>query len=293
MENKRDVSSIKRIVVKIGSSSITHPETGGADLIRMEKLVRELSDLNNAGYEVILVSSGAISIGLKAARINDTFYSGKEENPERPDEKLRVKQAAAAIGQGRLMMIYEKFFGEYNQITAQVLMTTRNIRSNIDRYNVANTLEELLKLRAIPVVNENDSISTYEIKFGDNDTLSSVVASITHADLLILLSDIDGLYTDDPRKNPNAEFIPFVEDLSEEYDAYAKGTTGSNRGTGGMATKIRAAHISSQSGTNMVIANSSDLGVIHEIVQGKNVGTWIKAHPNPDFYVSDYFEDEF
>ncbi len=293
MENKRDISSIKRIVVKIGSSSITHSETGGADLNRMEKLVRELSDLNNAGYEVILVSSGAISIGLKAARINDTFYDGKEANPERPDEKLRVKQAAAAIGQGRLMMIYEKFFGEYNQITAQVLMTTRNIRNNIDRYNVANTLEELLKLKAIPVVNENDSISTYEIKFGDNDTLSSVVASITHADLLILLSDIDGLYTDDPRTNPDAEFISYIEDLNDEHDSYAKGTTGSSRGTGGMATKMRAAHIASQSGTAMVIANSKDLGVIHEIVQGKDVGTWIEAHENPDFYVSDYFEDEF
>ncbi len=293
MENKRDVSSIKRIVVKIGSSSITHSETGGADLNRMEKLVRELSDLNNAGYEVILVSSGAISIGLKAARIYDTFYDGREADPERPDEKLKLKQAAAAIGQGRLMMIYEKFFGEYNQITAQVLMTTRNIRNNIDRYNVANTLEELLKLKAIPVVNENDSISTYEIKFGDNDTLSSVVASISHADLLILLSDIDGLYTDDPRTNPDAEFISYIEDLNDEYDSYAKGSTGSNRGTGGMATKMRAAHIASQSGTNMVIANSENLEVIHEIVQGKEVGTWIKAHANPDFYVSDYFEDEF
>ena len=293
MDNKRDVSSIKRIVVKIGSSSITHAETGGADLVRIEKLVRELSDLNNAGYEVILVSSGAISVGLKAARIKDTFYDGRNSNPERPDEKLRVKQAAAAIGQGRLMMIYEKFFGEYNQITAQVLMTTRNIKNNIDRYNVANTFEELLNLKAIPVVNENDSISTYEIKFGDNDTLSSVVASITHADLLILLSDIDGLYTDDPRQNPNAKFIPYIEYLNEEYDEYAKGTTGSSRGTGGMATKMRAAHISSQSGTNMVIANSADLNVIHEIVEGKNVGTWIAAHENPDFYVSDYFEDEF
>ncbi|MBR1892967.1 MAG: glutamate 5-kinase [Lachnospiraceae bacterium] len=291
MDNRRDLSSVKRIVVKIGSSSITHKGTGGADLIKLEKLVRELSDLRNRGFEVVLVSSGAISVGIQAANIRDIYYDGTSD-PEHPDDKLRIKQAAAAIGQARLMMIYQKLFAEYNQLTAQVLMTKRNVVNNLNRFNVTNTFDELLKLGAIPVVNENDSISTYEIKFGDNDTLSAIVASLVKSDLLILLSDIDGLYTDDPRQNPDAEFIPYVEEMSEKFDDYAKGSTGSKVGTGGMATKMQAAHIATESGAHMVIANAANLDVIHRIVDGEDVGTWIQSHKNPDFYLSDYFEEE-
>ncbi|SFK59642.1 glutamate 5-kinase [Lachnospiraceae bacterium KH1T2] len=291
MKTNRDLSGIKRVVVKIGSSSITHKESGGADLIRIEKLVRELSDLRNRGFDVILVSSGAISVGINAAGIKDLYYDGNGD-PEHPDEKLRIKQAAAAIGQARLMMIYQRIFAEYNQLTAQVLMTKRNVKNNLNRFNVTNTFEELLNLGAIPVVNENDSISTYEIKFGDNDTLSAIVASITKADLLILLSDIDGLYTNDPRKDPDAEFIPYIDKLTDEYDDFAKGSTGSSVGTGGMATKIQAAHIATSSGANMVIANAKNLDVIHEIINGENVGTWINANADKDFYLSDYFEDD-
>ncbi len=281
----------KRIVVKIGSSSITHRETGGADLIRLEKLVRELTDLHNGGRDVVLVSSGAISVGLKAAHIRGIYYGGNYHK-EGPDEKLKLKQAAAAIGQARLMMIYQKLFSEYNQMTAQVLMTKRTIVDNVNRFNARNTFEELLSLGVIPVVNENDTIATYEIEFGDNDTLSAIVASLIEADLLILLSDIDGLYTDDPRVNEKASFIPEIEKIDEKVREFAKGSTGSDAGTGGMATKISAARIASSSGCDMVIANAKDLGNIHRIVSGEDIGTYIHAHKRKDFFIGDFIEDD-
>ena len=281
----------KRIVVKIGSSSITHKETGGADLIRLEKLVRELTDLHNGGRDVVLVSSGAISVGLTAAHIRDTYYDGTKKS-DGPDEKLKLKQAAAAIGQARLMMMYQKLFSEYNQTTAQILMTKYTIVDNVNRFNARNTFEELLTLGVIPVVNENDTIATYEIEFGDNDTLSAIVASLIDADLLILLSDIDGLYTDDPHSNRDAEFIPEIIKLDESIDRFAKGTTGSLAGTGGMATKITAAHIASASGCDMVIANASDLGNIHRIVNGDDIGTYIHADKRSDFFIEDYLDEE-
>ena len=186
----------KRIVVKIGSSSLTHPETGDMDYIRMEKLVRELSDIRNQGKEVVLVTSGAIAAGRKV--LNCSSLNGNGERA------MAVKQACSAVGQARLMMTYQKLFAEYNQVAAQVLMTKNTIVDDLNRYNAHNTFSELLRLGAIPVVNENDTVATYEIEIGDNDTLSAVVAALVGADLLILLSDIDGLYTDDPRKNPEA-----------------------------------------------------------------------------------------
>lgn len=288
----RDFSKHKRIVIKIGSSSVTHKETGGADLIRIEKLVRELTDLHNAGKDVILVSSGAISVGLKAANIKDVYYNGDNDHGDGPDEKLAIKQAAAAIGQARLMMIYQKFFSEYNQLTAQVLMTKRTIRNDLNRYNAQNTFSELLKLGVVPVVNENDTISTYEIQLGDNDTLSAMVTALTDADLLILLSDIDGLYTDDPRKNKDARFIPEITDLTADVDSYGKNSTGSDVGTGGMATKLKAAHIAVSSGADMIIANAKDLNNIHRIVAGEDIGTYIHSKRSADFYLPDFLEDD-
>ena len=290
---RNEFKNCKKIVVKIGSSSVTHKETGGADLIRLEKLVRELTDLHNAGHDVILVSSGAISVGVKAANIKDIYYDGKGKNEnEGPDEKLKIKQACAAIGQARLMMIYQKLFAEYNQLTAQVLMTKRTVADDLNRFNAINTFDELMKLGVIPVVNENDTISTYEIEFGDNDTLSAIVAAITGADLLILLSDIDGIYTDDPNKNSEALFIPEIESLSEKIDGFAKDSTGSSVGTGGMSAKIRAAKIASGAGVEMVIANACDLGNIHRIINGDDIGTFIHASKEPDFFIGDFLSDD-
>ena len=284
------MSRSKRIVVKIGSSSITHKETGGANLVRLEKLVRELSDLRNSGHDVVLVSSGAISVGLKSAGIKDIYYDGTAP-ADGPDDKLMIKQAAAAIGQAGLMTIYQKLFSEYNQLTAQVLMTKRTIMDNLNRFNCRNTFSELLKLGVIPVVNENDTIATYEIEFGDNDTLSAVVAALVEADLLILLSDIDGLYTDDPRQNDRAFFVPYVKKLTDSFDGFAKASTGSSVGTGGMATKIRAAHIASQLGADTVIANASAVDVLHRIIEGEEIGTLICADKNENFDICDYLED--
>ncbi|MCR5410058.1 MAG: glutamate 5-kinase [Lachnospiraceae bacterium] len=286
----RDFASKKRIVIKIGSSSITHKETGGADLVRLEKLVRELTDLHNGGKDVVLVSSGAISVGLKAAHIRGIYYDGTGKS-EGPDEKLKLKQAAAAIGQARLMMMYQKLFSEYNQMTAQVLMTKHTIVDNVNRFNARNTFEELLTLGAIPVVNENDTIATYEIEFGDNDTLSAIVAALIDADLLILLSDIDGLYTDDPHADPDAKLIREIEKLDERIEGFAKGSTGSLMGTGGMATKIAAARIASASGCDMVIANANDLANIHRIAAGDEIGTFIHSDKSRDFFIEDFINE--
>ncbi len=268
----------KRIVIKIGSSSLTHKETGNLDLIKLEILVRELSDLRNQGKEVVLVSSGAIMVGSKTMGF-----------PKKPD-KLAEKQACAAIGQAKLMMIYQKLFAEYNQVASQILMTKNNMLNDLNRNNARNTFHALLKLGAIPVVNENDTISTSEIEFGDNDRLSAVVAALIGADLLILLSDIDGLYTDDPHKNPDAKFVELVENMDEHFKSMGKGSTGSNVGTGGMAAKLAAAEIASAAGTDMIIANGEDFHIIHRIMQGKNYGTLFLSHPKDEFYLLDYLE---
>lgn len=268
----------KRIVIKIGSSSLTHPETGALNLTKLEVLVREISDLHNMGKDVIVVSSGAIAVGRRAAGLG-----------HRPSE-TKEKQACAAIGQARLMMIYQKLFSEYNQLAAQILMTKRTVMDNLSRFNALNTFRELLKLGAIPIVNENDTVSTYEMQFGDNDTLSAIVAALIDADLLLLLSDIDGLFTDDPNSNPNAELIHVVEKLDDHLLKMGKSTSTSDVGTGGMASKLTAAKLVSAAGTDMVIANGEDFRNIHRVIEGQDCGTLFLSHKKDEFYLMDYLE---
>ena len=274
----------KRIVVKIGSSSLRHAETGDFDYIKMEKLVRELCDIRNQGKDVVLVTSGAIAAGRKAIHMENVHMDTAEE-------EMAVKQACAAIGQAKLMMIYEKMFAEYNQIAAQILMTKNTIVDDMNRYNAHNTFKELLKLGVIPIVNENDTVATYEIEIGDNDTLSAIVAALIDADLLILLSDIDGLYTDDPRSNPNAKFIEQVDVLTLEYMNMGKSSTGSSVGTGGMNTKMIAAKIATSSDVDMIIANSKDIGILHRLMAGKKEGTLFLAHRDEAFELPVFVEN--
>ena len=275
----------KRVVIKVGSSSLIHKETNKLDLRKLEVLVRELSDLHNQGKDVVLVTSGAVAVGASAFGMH-----------EKPTE-LKKKQACSAVGQARLMMIYQKLFSEYNQMAAQILMTKNTMVNNLNRINARNTFEELLELGAIPVVNENDSISSYELEmlesFGDNDTLSAVIAGLIGADLLILLSDIDGLFTDDPRKNPEAKMIPFVPEITKELLSMGKETSGSGVGTGGMAAKLAAAQIATDSGSDMVIANADQVDVIYQIMEGKDVGTLFLAHKNKDFDLIHYLNHDY
>lgn len=263
---RTQIQEAKRIVIKIGTSSLTH-ENGRINLEKMETLARVLTDLNNSGKEIILVSSGAVNAGMQ--RI------GRNKRPE----ELPLKQAAAAIGQAILMKIYEKFFDEYNQVIAQILLTKDIIEDEIKRVNAHNTFETLLDLGVIPIINENDCISTSEIegyRFGDNDTLSATVAKLVNAQLLVLLSDIEGLYTDNPKTNPDAKLIPVVEEISEEIEALAGDAT-TNLGTGGMTTKIIAAKIAKSAGVNTVIASAEDTNILRQIIAGEPVGTWFKA----------------
>lgn len=275
MSAREEIRNRKRIVIKIGSSSLMHKDTGRLNLRKIEQLVRTLVDLKNSGKDVILVSSGAIAVGRTAIGLH-----------EKPDE-LPVKQACAAIGQAKLMMVYQKIFAEYSAIAAQVLMTKATVTTDTSRKNAENTFNELLKLGAIPIVNENDTVSTYEIKqvqtFGDNDRLSAIVTSIVGADLLILLSDIDGLYTDDPNTNPDARFISQVDRIDDDLLDMGKSTSGSNVGTGGMATKLIAARIATGSGADMVIANGNDIDNITKVMAGEDVGTLFVSSKKQDF----------
>ncbi len=281
MKNMREyIKDKKRIVIKIGSSSLQHAETGDLDYVKLEKLVRALCDISNQGKEVVLVSSGAIAAGKQAVNLKNHDVSG--------DSPIAVKQACAAVGQARLMMVYQKLFSEYNHIAAQILMTKNTIVDDLNRFNAHNTFMELLKLGVIPIVNENDTVATYEIEIGDNDTLSAIVAAMIEADLLILLSDIDGLYSDDPRTNPEAKFIEVVEQLDDSIMQMGRSTTGSSVGTGGMGTKLIAAQIATKSGADMIIANSSKLEVIHQIMEGENVGTLFKAHSDDSFDLKEF-----
>lgn len=275
---RKALKTKKRIVIKIGSSSLTHPETGDLNMRKIEKLVRVISDLRGEGREVVLVSSGAIAAGRQAL--------GFSEKPK----EISEKQAFAAVGQARLMMVYQKLFAEYNQTAAQILMTKNTVINEESRINAKNTFDELLKLGTVPIVNENDTVSTYEIQFGDNDRLSAIVAALIGAEALILLSDIDGLYTDDPNKNPDARFIPLVRELTPELLAMGK-DTGSSVGTGGMAAKLAAAQIAAGSGSDMVIANADDLDVIYEILNGEERGTLFAEHRDEHFDLSDYLGD--
>ena len=278
---KEHMKDKKRIVIKIGSSSLTHKETGDLNLMKIEKLVRVISDLKGQGKEVVLVCSGANPAGRQAL--------GNRKRPETVSEK----QAYAAVGQARLMMVYQKLFSEYNQTAAQVLLTKNTIIVDDSRYNAQNTFDELLKLGTIPIVNENDTVSTHEIQFGDNDRLSAIVAALIGADLLILLSDIDGLYSDDPKKNPEAKFISLVEWITPELMGMGKESTGSDVGTGGMAAKLAAARIATDAGSDMVIANGESVEIVEEIVAGEERGTLFLAHENLDFDLIHYVTNEY
>lgn len=248
-----------RVVIKVGSSTLTH-NSGHINIRRLEQLVKVLSDIQNAGKEIILVSSGAIAVGM-----------GKLHMRERPQD-MAAKQATAAVGQCELMYLYDKMFSEYNHTIAQVLMTRDVVDSQERRCRVVNTFEQLMKLGTIPIVNENDTVSVEEIEFGDNDTLSAIVAQLTHADVLVLMSDIDGLYTSNPRTDPNAKLIPYVERITPEIEAIAGGA-GSNRGTGGMITKIHAAQIAGAAGIDMAIINGENPNLLYSLFDGETVGT--------------------
>ena len=248
-----------RVVVKVGTSTLAHP-TGRLNIRHVEELVKVLSDLKNAGHEVVLVSSGAIGMGV-----------GKLNLPGKPSD-MPTKQAAAAVGQCELMYTYDKLFAQYNHTVAQILLTGEDIDHADRRQNFENTIYRLLELGALPVINENDTVATAEIKVGDNDTLGGIVACTVKADLLVLLSDIDGLYTADPRKDPNATLVPVVEEVTPDIEALGGGV-GSGLGTGGMATKLRAAKTVTAAGCDMVIANGENPALLYDIVQGKAVGT--------------------
>ena len=244
----KEMKDVRRIVVKVGSSTLTHPQ-GGLHFQKIDQLAMVLSDIKNSGKDVILVSSGAVSAGV-----------AKLQMRHRPT-LMKEKQAAASVGQSELMFIYDKFFSQYGQTIAQLLLTKTITHNETLRINAVNTLETLLSYGVIPIVNENDSVATDEIAYGDNDTLSAVTAYLTNADLLILLSDIDGLYDDNPTLHPNAKLIPVVNHISEEIQAMAKGA-GSKHGTGGMVTKLYAAQYAGEHGIPMIIANGKQPSIL-------------------------------
>ena len=248
-----------RIVVKVGTSTLAHPN-GLLNIRRVEELCKVLSDLKNAGDDIILVSSGAIGMGVGNLHLNSS------------PRDVASKQAAAAVGQCELMYTYDKLFSEYNHTVAQLLITGSDLECK-DRYtNFVNTMNKLLEFSTLPIVNENDTVATEEIKVGDNDTLSALVAVSMGADLLILLSDIDGLFTADPHKDRNATLISVVSEINDDIRALA-GDKGTQLGTGGMKTKISAAEICTEKGCDMIIANGSDPKILYDIIDGKSVGT--------------------
>lgn len=272
MKFRENLSTKKRVVIKIGTSSLSF-SGGRINFHRIEKLAQVLSLLRKNGLQVLLVTSGAIGVG--AARIGMT---------ERPRELAR-KQALAAIGQAELIKIYQKFFEEHNQLVAQVLLTKDVVTIPERNRNARRTLSKLMDMELIPIINENDTIATNEIEFGDNDTLSAIVACLVEADLLIILSDIDGLYSADPRMDPSAKIIHSVNEITPELEKLASGA-GSSFSTGGMVTKISAAKICQQAGVDCVIASGSDPAVIFEILDGKKVGTHFiagRTSPIPKF----------
>lgn len=248
-----------RIVVKVGTSTLAH-STGRLNIRRVETLCRVLSDLLNAGNEIMLVSSGAIGMGR-----------GKLSLDNKPED-MATKQAAAAVGQCELMYVYDKEFSEYNHTIAQILITNSIVNNETDHRNFINTVSRLLDFGVMPIINENDTISTEEIVIGDNDTLGAIVATSLNADLLIILSDIDGLYDKDPRTNSDAVLIHEVYEINNDIMLMGKGT-GSTLGTGGMHTKLRAAQTVTEKGIDMVIANGSDPNVLYDIVEKENIGT--------------------
>lgn len=248
-----------RIVIKVGTSTLAHA-TGHINIRRVEQLCKVMSDLKNAGHEIVLVSSGAIGMGV-----------GKLSLKERPTD-MPTKQAAAAVGQCELMYTYDKLFAEYNHTVAQILLTGDDLNDEKRRTNFHQTLFRLMELEALPIVNENDTVATEEIGIGDNDTLGAIVAVNAGADLLVLLSDIDGLYNADPHTHPDAKLIPLVKTLDENVMALAGGA-GSKLGTGGMATKLHAARIATEAGIDMVITNGEQPELLYDIIAGRAIGT--------------------
>ena len=248
-----------KIVVKIGTSTLAYP-TGHMNIRRVEELCKVVSDIKNAGNQVIVVSSGAIAMGV-----------GKLGLQERPKD-IPTKQAAAAVGQCELMYVYDKLFGEFNHTVAQLLITGEDVENETRHNNFSNTLARLMELGAIPIINENDTVATKEIVIGDNDTLAAIVAQSVKADKLVLMSDIDGLYTADPHKDPNAQLIKVAHEINDELLALAGGS-GSNLGTGGMVTKLEAAKICLSCDCDMIITNGNNPAVLYDIVDGKSVGT--------------------
>ncbi len=260
------MAKAKRIVVKVGTSTLTY-ENGKLNLKNSEALCRVLSDLHNAGFEVVLVSSGAIGVGI-----------GKLGLQSRPEE-IAKRQALAAVGQCELMFMYDKLFGEYDCMVAQVLLNAIDIADETSLKNVQNTFRELLNMKIIPIVNENDTVGVDELdglQIGDNDTLSAVVAVLLEADLLVILSDIDGLYDANPRENPQAKLIPRVEKITPEIKALA-GAAGTNRGTGGMATKVKAAQIANDAGIDCCVMNGARPQELYRLLEGEAVGTLFDA----------------
>lgn len=260
---RQNLKDANRIVVKVGTSTLTY-ENGNINLNRIEKLTRVLSDIVNSGKEVALVTSGAVAVGVNKLKLN-----------EKP-ESIREKQAVASIGQCELMHIYSKFFGEYSHIVGQVLLTRDVVEDDHIRENVCNTFETLLEKKIIPIVNENDTVAIDEIenivRFGDNDNLSAIVATLVNADLLIILSDIDGFYDSDPRSHEDAKLLSEVEKITSKLEECAGGA-GSNLGTGGMITKLSAAKTAIKAGVNMVLANGNEPSILLDILDGKEVGT--------------------
>lgn len=254
-----EFETAKRVVVKVGSSTLTHA-TGGINLRQIEELTKVLSDLKNQGRQIVLVSSGAIAAGM-----------GQLGFTQQPSD-IASKQAAASVGQCSLMYLYDKFFSEYGHTVSQVLLTGDAVEHEERRQNIHNTFHRLLELGVIPIVNENDTVAVDEIRFGDNDNLSAIVARLVDADALVLVSDIDGLYTGNPRENPDARLIPVVEEITADIEALAGGA-GSGLGTGGMATKLRAARMVTGQGCDMIITNGDQPQLLYDIVEGKQVGT--------------------
>lgn len=253
---------MKRIVIKVGSSTVTH-ESGLLNLRKIEELAKIISDLSNKGMEIVLVSSGAVAAGMGRMQLQST------------PSTLCDKQAVASIGQCELMYIYDKFFSQFGKVVAQMLMTKRVILDDTLRENATRTVETLLSYRTIPIINENDSVATEELVYGDNDTLGAITAQLIKAEMLIVLSDIDGLYDKNPSKHEDAKLIPIVEEVTSEIEAMAEDTS-TKVGTGGMITKLAAAKIATEAGCDMVICNGKDLNVIYDVVDNKHVGTLFK-----------------
>ncbi len=266
---EKEISSSHRIVIKIGTSTLTY-DTGKMNLGLMDNLARVLSDLSNSGKEIILVSSGAVGIAM-----------GKLGLTKKPDD-TRKKQAVAAVGQCELMYLYDKLFSDYNNTVAQILLTKEDIQIPKRKRNTQNTMNSLLEMGIIPIVNENDTVAVDELEIGDNDTLSAVVADLVDADLLVLFSDIDGLYDSDPHKNPQAKLIERVYDIGSVR--HLASGVGSKFGTGGMVTKLDAAEIATNAGINMIIANGKNINGIYDILNGKPCGTLFvsKNHKNEE-----------